>query len=279
MPKSPRTTSLAEKISGRNLTDASFSRKLEAQIAAKADDFANKLFGMSLQSKGRVILLLSAFAFGIQSASAISWFFPVSKFFLRRLTGSNTTGVALTFDDGPDIAFTPKILEILDNAGINATFFMLGEMVERNPELAREVADRGHQIGIHGYEHRNHIFRSPRTVAYDFAKAKDIIEKTTGTTVTLARPPYGVISIGTIFAARKLGLSLRLWTSWGRDWRKRANPQSVLSDLVRHGVDKGCILLHDSDCTSSPGSTWSTIGALSSLIEYLAQNDIKVVKL
>lgn len=224
----------------------------------------------------KVILGVTAVSIAIQFAPALSWFFPVTKHIFPNLMGVNPRGTSITFDDGPDIAFTPQILDILDNADVKATFFMLGKMVEDHPSVAKQVANRGHNIAMHGYEHKNHLFRSPRTILYDLSRAKSIIEETTGQTITLYRPPYGVISIGTILAARRLDLKILLWTTWGRDWRKKASAKTVLDDLLRHGVVNATVLLHDSDCTSSPGSTWATIGSLNNLINHMRDQEIKI---
>lgn len=227
----------------------------------------------------RLFTIAGLMIVSIQSLPALSWFFPITKRIFPKLMGADQNYISLTFDDGPDPASTQKILDLLDAAKVKATFFMLGEMVKQNPSVAQAVASAGHQIALHGYEHRNHLFRSPRTIAYDMQKAKSLIENVTGQEITFMRPPYGVISIGTIIAARRLNLKIRLWTSWGRDWRANATPSSVFDDLARHGVKNGCILLHDSDCTSSPGSTWSTIGALKEFLAYVKTHDVTVTTL
>ncbi len=233
---------------------------------------------MSTNTSTRVALIGGAAAVASHFAPAISWFFPLTKRVFPDLMGvRDPHEVALSFDDGPDPAFTPQVLEILRDANIKATFFMLGEMVRRYPAVARSVAAEGHEIALHGLSHRNSLLRSPRSIGYDLATAKEIIETTTGCQVTLMRPPYGVIAPATLWNARKLGLRIVLWTSWGRDWRRPATPETVLGDLLRHGLGGGTVLLHDSDCTSAPGSTFATIGALQALIETCAQRGLRLV--
>ena len=90
--------------------------------------------------------------------------------------------VALTFDDGPDPSSTPAVLEALDELGWRATFFMLGEMVRKAPGLAGEVAAAGHEVGVHGDQHRTLLRLGPRTTRDDIRRAADEIASATGVT-------------------------------------------------------------------------------------------------
>lgn len=99
--------------------------------------------------------------------------------------------VALTFDDGPSPVTTPRILDALERLDVHATFFLLGSEVERYPWVARLVAERGHEIAVHGHWHRNHLGRSARSVRYDLARAVGAIEEVVGQRPTWFRPPTG----------------------------------------------------------------------------------------
>jgi peptidoglycan-N-acetylglucosamine deacetylase len=184
--------------------------------------------------------------------------------------------VALTFDDGPDPASTPAFLDELDRLGWQATFFALGSMVRRNPSLAAEVVARGHEMGVHGDEHRSHLHRSPRWVMDDVERARDTIADATATTPTWFRPPYGALSAGSLRAASGLGLRTVLWTAWGRDWRAEATPASVVEDVSRDLGPGATVLLHDSDCTSAPESWRSALGALEGLAGRVAAHGLTV---
>src|SRR5207249_11964935 len=85
------------------------------------------------------------------------------------------------------------------------------------------------------------------------------------------RPPYGALSAGALLSARHLGLRTVLWTTWGRDWRAEATPESVTADVVGGLQPGGCVLLHDSDCTSAPGSWRSAVGSLPLLADAFAE--------
>jgi peptidoglycan/xylan/chitin deacetylase (PgdA/CDA1 family) len=169
--------------------------------------------------------------------------------------------VALTFDDGPDPSSTPAVLAALDELGWRATFFMLGDMVRKSPGLAAEVAAAGHEVGVHGDQHRSLLRLGPRTTHDDIRRAAAVISDATGIESQWYRPPYGTLSVGGVISARRLGLRPVLWTAWGRDWRAEATGSSVAADVLDGFVDGGTVLLHDSDCTSAPESWRATLDA------------------
>jgi peptidoglycan/xylan/chitin deacetylase (PgdA/CDA1 family) len=97
--------------------------------------------------------------------------------------------------------------------------------------------------------------------------ARDTIAELTGTQPQWFRPPYGALSTSTLIAARRAGLAPVLWTTWGRDWRSEATPGSIVDDVSSTLVPGATVLLHDSDCTSAPGSWKATLAALPTLAE------------
>lgn len=194
---------------------------------------------------------------------------PLRRRLLPDLSGQGRPGgVALTFDDGPDPAGTPAVLDALDLLGWSATFFLLGTQCVEHPDTAREIVDRGHEVALHGSAHRNHLGRSPSSVLADLRRGRDQVEQATGTAVHLFRPPYGVLAGATVVAADRLSLRTVLWTTWGRDWIVRP-PEKIVETLCRALTDGGTLLLHDSDCTSQPGSWRATAACLPLLAEQL----------
>ena len=184
------------------------------------------------------------------------------RLLLPRLGGTGARGgVALSFDDGPHPEGTPAVLAALESLGWRATFFLLGDQVARFPDVARSVVAAGHEVGVHGYQHRNHLGRTPGGLRRDLTRARDVIADTTGVTPSWFRPPYGVLTGGTLLAARSAGLTPVLWTAWGRDWLDADGP-TVTRTVLAGLRDGGTILLHDSDCTGTAGS-WR--GAAASL--------------
>lgn len=233
--------------------------------------------------RGRTLrLLLPAVTLpALHAAPAAASWPSLRRVLLPRLAGEGSRGsVALTFDDGPDAASTPAFLDELDRIGARATFFVLGQMLHRNPDLGRRLADRGHEVGVHGWTHRNHLRLSPLQVDAELRRTVELVAATSGRPPAWFRPPYGVLTGGGLLAARRLGLRPVLWTAWGRDWEATAGPQSVLRELRRGGVRGGAtLLLHDSDCTSAPGAWRSALGALPLLAADCAAANLPLVPL
>jgi peptidoglycan-N-acetylglucosamine deacetylase len=202
---------------------------------------------------------------------------PMRRIAFSRLAGQGDAGhVALTFDDGPDPESTPEFARVLAERGVRATFFMLGSMVVKAPGLAAELAAAGHEIGVHGFDHRYLPLRGPRATRSDLARATDVIAEATGTRPTLFRPPYGVLTGPALLTARELGLTPVLWGSWGREWTPGASPASVFRTLVG-GLDGGVtVLLHDSGCTSPPGAWQAGLGALPLLLDECDRRGLRV---
>lgn len=197
----------------------------------------------------------------VHAAPALTARGPVRRL-LPRLEGRGTPGgVALTFDDGPDPRGTPAVLAALDDLGWTATFFLLGSQVHRYPDVARAVVEAGHEIGVHGHLHRNHLARRPGSVRRDLERAMTVITGTTGVRPRWFRPPYGVLSAGSVRAAAALDVTPVLWGAWGRDWENTTPAQ--ICDRLLAGLRPGAtLLLHDSDCTSTSGSWAATAAAL-----------------
>jgi peptidoglycan-N-acetylglucosamine deacetylase len=202
---------------------------------------------------------------------------PVRKLAFRRLAGQgDSRHVALTFDDGPDPESTPGFLRVLAEHKVRATFFMLGSMVAKAPGLAAEIAAAGHEVGVHGFDHRYLTMRGPRATRSDLTRATDLIATITGTRPTLFRPPYGVLTGPALLTARELGLTPVLWGAWGREWAPEASASSVLQNLVS-GLDGGVtVLLHDSGCTSPPGAWQAGLAAVAPLLAECQRRGLQV---
>ena len=130
------------------------------------------------------------------------------------------------------------MLDRLDAVSAKAIFFLVGEQVERDPGLAREIVDRGHGVGVHGFRHRNLLRIPPWTLRADLDRAQAVIADATGIVATDYRPPYGIFSLGAVAEVRRRGWSPLLWSHWGRDWSRRATPERVAA-LVRRELGPG----------------------------------------
>jgi peptidoglycan/xylan/chitin deacetylase (PgdA/CDA1 family) len=184
--------------------------------------------------------------------------------------------VALTFDDGPDPASTPAFLDLLAARQLQATFFLLGSMVDQAPGLAAEIAGAGHEVAVHGWDHRFTILRSAREVHGDLARATAAVAAATGQRPRFFRPPYGVLSASALDAARGLGLTPVLWSSWGREWTAGASADTVADTVLAHLGGGATILLHDSDCTSPVGSAAAALAALPRVLDACAVRGLTV---
>jgi peptidoglycan/xylan/chitin deacetylase (PgdA/CDA1 family) len=152
---------------------------------------------------------------------------------------------ALTFDDGPDPDGTPKILDALDAAGVKATFFVVGEQLMRHHAIARDALARGHELGLHGFEHVRHDTFPGRMARDDIARALGTFEIACGARPRFFRPPYGYCTGETYAACEDLGLEVVYWSSWGLDWETITADR--IADLVTRDLQPGAVvLLHDS---------------------------------
>lgn len=154
--------------------------------------------------------------------------------------------VALTFDDGPDPATTPKVLEVLGRHGVRATFFVIGERAARHPEVIAAIAKAGHQIESHSHRHSWWTAFTPRSrLAAELHAAQAAITKACGRSPCWLRPPIGILSPEIVAAAQQVGLRLCAWSCKARDGLAGTSVESALSRL-RHGLHPGAILLlHD----------------------------------
>jgi peptidoglycan/xylan/chitin deacetylase (PgdA/CDA1 family) len=168
--------------------------------------------------------------------------------------------VALTFDDGPDPDATPDLLDALDAAGATATFFLVGEQVMEHGSLAREVADRGHEVALHGFAHVEHD-ELGGGVRDDLAHGLGVVEAACGRRPRRFRPPYGRFSEASYEACRTLDLEPVYWSAWGGDWE--AIPAERIADLATRELEDGVVLaLHDSARYAYRESARPTVEAL-----------------
>jgi peptidoglycan/xylan/chitin deacetylase (PgdA/CDA1 family) len=205
---------------------------------------------------------------------------PISPDAARALSLPRTlpgAGVAITFDDGPHPEGTPAVLEILAAAGAHATFFLIGEQVERRPELAARIVAEGHLVALHGHRHRLQLKLSPAAVAADIARGRDVVQEASGAPLAWHRPPYGIYSPAGLRAAHEAGLSPLLWSRWGKDWRKFTTPGRIVARASRGLIGGDVILLHDADFYSARHSHRHTVAALGPLLSELKRRKLDTV--
>lgn len=152
--------------------------------------------------------------------------------------------IALTFDDGPNPASTPALLDLFDRYGVRGTFFMIGRHVRANPELAAEVAARGHAIGNHTETHPNLMWLPPGRIRDELTRCQDAIYRATGRQAAWMRPPFGFRGPQLAPVVRQGGWSgVALWTRILFDWKPQP-PEPIIRRLARaRGGD--IVLMHD----------------------------------
>ena len=178
------------------------------------------------------------------------------------------SALALTFDDGPSES-TPKLLEVLGKYHVTATFFMCGENIRRCPDVAREVAARGHELGNHTDSHPFLGFKSPRFIYGEMARAQQTIQETTGVTTQWFRAPYGARWFGIGQAQQLLRLRGVMWTVIGHDWTWPA--ARVSERVLHHAANGGIICLHDGRTVQPAPDISATIEAVDYTIPRLQQ--------
>lgn len=209
-------------------------------------------------------------------AGAAAWgaFHPGSQLFgptLRHTPRAND--VALTFDDGPNPAATPQLLDLLDRYSVRATFFLIGRFVRDCPGLVCEVVARGHALGNHTDTHPALTFLSSRRIEEELSRCQEAIARAVGSDPASPvapplwmRPPYGFRGPQLRGAVRRAGLrGVAMWSVIGYDWKPQPAEQ-LIARLARVGKRSGwggdIVLLHDGDCRALNGDRRHVVAAL-----------------
>jgi peptidoglycan/xylan/chitin deacetylase (PgdA/CDA1 family) len=202
--------------------------------------------------------------------------YPGSQMFGRTVRRTSAPRkLAITFDDGPNPAITPKLLDLFDGHNGHATFFLIGDFVRQCPGLARETAARGHTLANHTYTHPNLFKCSPSGIRDQLERCTDAIAAAAGSPPKWFRPPYGLRNPWVIPAAHRLGMQAVMWTLITWDWKapspewliprmapiaKRAQESAAQPARVRARGDILC--LHDGNHRELNGDRHSTLAAL-----------------
>ena len=193
---------------------------------------------------------------------------PVSQVYGNTFTGlpAGTRKLAITFDDGPNDPWTPRLLDVLAGHNVRATFFMIGSYVRRHPDIARMVA-AGHDIGNHTFSHPNLIFTSPASARTELAQCNASIEDATGQPAVFFRPPFGGRRPDVLRAVAAAGLQTIMWRASSYDWSLPTSDAIVnrVQGQIRGGE---VILMHDGSHRSFGSDRSRTIAAADELIRH-----------
>lgn len=184
--------------------------------------------------------------------------------------------VALTFDDGPYSPYTEQLLDVLKEYQVPATFFVVGQNVEKNPELVGRIVAEGHQLGNHTYHHVDLLKSDRKSIEEEVDRTNQVIKAATGIVPHVMRPPHGFRDpvVMEIMAAR--GLKVVEWSIMSRDW---TNPGvEVIVERTLGKVKNGSIiLLHDGDGVAAKASRAQTVEATRRIIQTLSAQGYKFV--
>ena len=148
--------------------------------------------------------------------------YPRAQLFGSTICRTNSPRkLAITFDDGPNPAITPRLLDLLDRYQAKATFFVIGRFVRECPDLVKETAARGHAVGNHTDMHRNLTWLGPSQVTVELRLCHHAIANAVGAPAKWFRPPYGFRNPWVIPAATELGCKTAMWTLIPGDWLER----------------------------------------------------------
>lgn len=202
---------------------------------------------------------------------------PRAQLFGRTIFRTDSPGtLAITFDDGPNPAITPRLLDLLDRHQVRATFFVIGQFAHGSPDLLREIFARGHTIGNHTETHPNLLFLGPGRIRDQIRRCNDAIAHMLGIQPKWFRPPFGMRNPWLAATAREFNLAVMMWTLLPGDWRapsdqwliRRLRPiqqrtERRLRNLHRQPRQFGEILcLHDGNHRHQNGDRSHTLAAL-----------------
>ncbi len=203
----------------------------------------------------------------------------VSRLFGFRvfMRGKSETEIALTFDDGPDPEYTPKLLDLLKSRGAKATFFVVGENAEKHPDIIARIHEEGHLLAIHNYVHNSNWFMRPSAVKKQIQRTSDVIERITGTKPKYYRPPWGIVNLFDF--ASKGRVQIVLWTSMFGDWSAKVGADKLYRRMRSKLKPGEVFLLHDCGTTfgADRDAPAHTIAALSRILEDGREQGLKFV--
>lgn len=199
---------------------------------------------------------------------------PTSQIFGRTLTAPRRPNeLALTFDDGPNPAWTPQLLDILAERNAPATFFIVGQFAQAESSIVRRIAEAGHLIGNHSWSHPNLAQSSSTKIRNELARTLDTLQQIIGKSVRFFRPPYGARRPIALRIARELGMMPVTWNAMTNDWEEPSADRIASNLIVR--IEKNQqrgqatnIVLHDGSHHGLGANRGPSVHAAQQLLEH-----------
>lgn len=222
------------------------------------------------------ILLVPAVLFAVYAVIPTYYNKKINPNIVRHAQGKDT--IMLTFDDGPDDRYTGKLLDVLKENGIKATFFVVADNVMKCPWLIERMIEEGHCIGMHSYCHKNAWLKTPWQEKQDFKNSLALLESYHWKT-PFYRPPWGHTNLLSMHYAKKHGFQMILWSVMAEDWSRKSSKETIIKKLLKRTEEHSVICLHDAGENSggAKGAPLNTIEALKTVIPILKQKGYRFV--
>ncbi|MGL4629149.1 MAG: polysaccharide deacetylase family protein [Cetobacterium sp.] len=186
---------------------------------------------------------------------------------------SNERKIALTFDDGPNDTSLPKILNLLKEENVKASFFFIGRNIKARREEVKRTYDEGHLVLNHSYTHSNFEKVSQDIIAQEIEKTNSEINNIIGVVPSLYRPPYGIKTSSGKLAAKKMGMDIILWNVDGEDWSSKKSVKEIIETQKKQTKNGSIILMH------TQPDKYTSYEALTVLIPYYREQNYQFVTL
>ena len=208
---------------------------------------------------------------------------PTSQLYGKTICSNPAAGkvISLTYDDGPNPHWTPRLMEILAEHDAHATFFSIGKWAEREPELLRELHAAGHAIGNHTYTHPTMYMKSSEQIRDELTRCRGAVEES-GVTFSevdgkmLMRPPFGRRRPGTLRTLKSEGYQSVTWSITCWDWRDQASKESILSHASK-AARGDVILMHDGGQFSPTADRNASVSATEEVLKRFTAEGFRFV--
>jgi len=242
---------------------------------------AHNLFYICLMKRVRLLILFCGVTIGLNTAgdglAKLQHKANRPGVYWHGNTSENK--VALTFDDGPAQPYTEQILDVLKKYDVRATFFLIGQNVERYPAITKRIIAEGHTVGNHTYNHSDLVLSNKGHICYQIGKAENVIVKETKIKPSFFRPPYGYNNARVSREAGKAGYIVVLWSVSGKNGIREPKADKIAQKVISSAQGGSIILLHDGNRLKKKINRKEIVKALPLIIEGLQKQGYQIVSL